>query len=391
MVELPIKIGKYGFRVKDTGEIIFEDLRARGVITDAPYNTSVFWLASLQYAKEDLAQDYGSLARITEGNWADMAIKARMNTYNDSAYMYGRHLDHRNWYATYTYYGESTKDHQIKKCVNGTISTIGTEAVDLGTGYWYWFELEIVGSTLKSYRAPNPEADVPDTPQISVTDTDIATGRWGIRHIGLGARGLHGLHWILLQPSSNIPEPLKIFRAPIEKNEKGEWQPKLPVEIKRIERFVIHDELTFNRMKRLLRDKFGLDVILALAEALGIITTYEEINIYAFSWDAVLPTPKGEPIDNECIVRIRGFPDINMADKIIEKLKELGWKEIEKDQAKRLLPKFDDKLHKYDVEHATESEAEKAKKEYKEWRESQFKVVMDDKIAEHYVKMRKGW
>ncbi|MEM3430456.1 MAG: hypothetical protein QXI59_06265 [Candidatus Bathyarchaeia archaeon] len=72
----------------------------------------------------------------------------------------------------------STADNFIVKAIAATGSynetTIGTEAVDLNTWYNYAWKFSLSGSNLKSFR------ETFDTAKISVTDTSLTSGYFGI-------------------------------------------------------------------------------------------------------------------------------------------------------------------------------------------------------------------
>ena len=394
MPKTGFKIGKYGFEI-DTDEkaIKFYDLGARGVITevDSLYENTIFWLASIGYCIEDLAQDTGSLARLTSENFPDLGAKSRLNTYTEYAFMYGRHVDYQNWYGVYLYYNYSTSDHRVAKCINGTISTLGSEGVDLPSGVWYWVLFEIVGTELRSYRATDPTVDVPDTPQITVTDTDIATGRWGVRHWGLGLRGLQGLYLVFKQPSSPARKPIAYFEIPIDGEGKPETpiMPKLPVDIVEVEKVTVYDKRKYELLANTLK-KYGIpeEVINALAEAMDIATFKEKVNKLSCTWSMLLPTPKGQPADSVAVVRVFDV----VSDRVIDAIRDMGGVRISRDEAIKKALKLDDKLHEIDLVQITDpDEAKKKAKEYVEWREKQFKVKMKLEDAVRYAMRYKGW
>ena len=391
MTKLPIKIGKYGVEITSDGRIIFYDLRAEGVVTEPPYGATIFWKGAIGDAIEDLAQGYDSLARILAISFPDMAVKSRLNTYQQYACMYGRHQDYRNWYGVYLYYGNSSRDHIVIKSVNGTITELGYENVDLGTAYWYWVKFEITGTTINSYRATDPVSDVPDTPQISVTDTDIADGRWGIRHWGLGGRGLHGLYLFFEEPTSEPSKPLKYFEIPIDEEGKGTFdnpfKPKMPHKIKVIDKVTVLEPERYRVLRERLKGYLPEDAINGLAEALGYIVTREIIDEYACTISTLLPTPKGKPADNIALVRIF---DVKTSE-VIDEIRRIGGRELSRDEALKMAKKLDDRLHDYDLLRCSKSDAEKVAKEYIEWRKSIFGVEMLYKIALRYVQRYKGW
>lgn len=377
-----VGVGKYKTVIGD-GWVEFHDLKAKGVFTEPPYEQSVFWLASIGYCIEDLAQDYQTIARLTSESWADLGIRSRLNTVSEYACMYGRHVDYNNFYATYLYSDYATSDHRIIKKVAGSITTLASESVDLPSGYWYWVRFEVVGTTLKSYRATDPTASEPATPQLTVTDTDIANGRWGVRHWGLGGRGLHGLFYFLKQPTSTPQKPKKYYIVNLSECGGGVFKPDLPSEVTYVSKVTIHDKVRHEKLKKALSSKLSDDEINALSEALGFISLGEYVDKLACTWSALIPTVKGKPVDSVTIVRIYDVKDSRVLDEINSK----GGKKVDRDVAIKKAIRFDDKLHKADLESVDEKHAD----EYIKWRRDVFKVEMDKEFAKRYVKTDKGW
>jgi len=394
MGKTTFKIGKYGFTIED-GKITFHELGARGEITEVQslYDNTIFWLGAIGYCIEDLAQGADNIARLTSAKWADLAVKSRLNTYTEYACMYARHVDHNNFYAVYLYYGYSSSDHRIIKRVGGSITVLAQEAVDLPSGYWYWVLFEVVGSTLESYRAPDSYSDVPATPTLSATDTDIAEGRWGVRHWGLGLRGLQGLYLIFKQPSSTQRKPQAFFEVPIKGDgtEENPFMPDMPEKIVEVEvnRVLLPQEW---RRLQLLAKRYGVEdtkLIKMIAEFLGIYQSYEVKNVLACTWNVLLPTKQGKLVDSVALVRVY---DAN--DKVIEALKEKKAVKLKSDEVQKKAKKLDDRLHEYDLKQVKakdENEVKKAVKDYMEWKERQFKVKINEDVAKAYVQKYKGW
>lgn len=382
MAKTSLGVGKYKIRVGD-GEIEFYDLRAVGILTEPPYEQSIFWLASLGLSLEDLAQDFYSLARLTSEPIADMGIRSRLNTATEYACMYGRHIDHNNFYAVYLYYGYSTSDHRIIKKVAGEITVLAQEAVDLPSGYWYWTRLEIVGSTLKSYRATSPDVEEPTEPQLTVTDTDITKGRWGVRHWGLGGRGLHGLFYFLKQPASTPPKPIRYYLVNIKEDEKGVFQPDIPSKPTFIKKLTVFDEEKYNKLRKALAGKFSIEQVNMLAETLGFISTGEWVDKLASTWTVLCPTVKGKPKDSIGVLRIFNVSDVRLFDELEAK----GAKKIDREKAVKQALKLDDKVHLADLEPLDEKYAD----EYIKWKQDTSKIEMTKESAKAYVKSYMGW
>lgn len=387
MSETGFFIGKYGFKLKQ-GWIVFHDLKADAVWIEPPYDQAIFWIMSTRAGIEDLARSTTSIARLTKTTWADLGVKTRL--FCDFDHAFCRHRDYQNWYAVVCDADWSTADHQIRKMVAGSETTLATEAVDLAKE-WYWFLFETVGTELRSYRAPDPLSDVPETPTLTVTDTDIADGRFGVRHWGHGGYGLTGLFFFLTKPASKSIYPIKYFIVPIEGSgtEEDPFRPKMPQKIKIINRIQILDKKRFEILKVVLEKKgFADDEIIQLARSLGFVAVKHAINELACTWSALIPTRKGKPTDWECIVRIFNVKD----PKVFDELRKIGAREIDREEAIKLALRKDDKLHECDLMcFDKEDEAKKKAKEYIEWRRTQFKVDMKFEEALYYVKRPKCW
>jgi hypothetical protein len=125
-----------------------------------------------------------------------------------------RVLDYHNyyWFGVVPPYG--TADSRINKIVNGTVTNLGFESVDLADAT-YTLALSISGSTLKAFRTDM------DVPKLAVTDTSFASGYWGHSENA-------GAYWAnptffqslftkqLLQPATELRSVLAIVEVPIE-------------------------------------------------------------------------------------------------------------------------------------------------------------------------------
>lgn len=65
--------------------------------------------------------------------------------------------------------------------MNGKCIIIGQEAIDILPSTWQNVELDVVGSTIRAYRAKEERQPIPT---ITATDTDLAYGYFGIRKVG---------------------------------------------------------------------------------------------------------------------------------------------------------------------------------------------------------------
>jgi len=390
MPKVDFRFGKYGF-ILDSKTLRIYDLLLDAIFTEPPYDQSVFYLGAVKYVIEDLAEDETSLARLTKESWADMGLLTRLNTDRSTCVAFGRHVDYNNYYQVYLYSGEFNADHQIRKKVNGTVTTLATEAVDLPDSTWYWILFEIVGTELRSYRGTDPTSPPPDTPTITATDTDISTGRWGVRHVGLGDSGLQGLYFFLQAPSSKAITPVKYYIVNIEGEGKSEepFRPKIPMKLKEVNQVLYIDKEKYTKLYSILyRKGFSKEEIDEIAQIFGILKIQKYVNTIACTWSALIPTRKGKPIDSICLIRIFNFVD----SRIFDELKWIGAKELNRDEAIKFALKFDDKLHIADlVQFIKEDEAKKFAKEYMEWREKQFGIRMKFEEALRYVMRPKCW
>jgi hypothetical protein len=115
-------------------------------------------------------------------------------------------------YITNIYTPASTADFALRKMVAGTLSTLGTEAVDL-SGITYLQKISCSGSTIKAFRVDMT------TPKITVTDTSIASGLFGTGDLPntVGSEPVAGT---LRAPASVVPQAQIIVELPVEGNGK---------------------------------------------------------------------------------------------------------------------------------------------------------------------------
>jgi hypothetical protein len=117
-----------------------------------------------------------------------------------------------------------TADHKIEKIVPNAVTTLATEAVDLTAKRSYTTLHSISGSTLKSFRSDATSDDLPSTPQISATDTSLASGGMGVGdRSDANVNNTFG-YGSLLAPASASPPA----RGIIELNVEGSGKPDDP-------------------------------------------------------------------------------------------------------------------------------------------------------------------
>jgi len=144
----------------------------------------------------------------TSDAFTDKAVEGNVKAYHEQGW-WGRYIDNQNWYENYISVDYSSADHKIQKIVNGSVTALATESVDL-SGYTHPLKLSISGSTIKSFR------DGASSPQISATDTALASGGFG----GFGADSDHNDEFDffggkLIAPASSLPQPLIIVEMEV--------------------------------------------------------------------------------------------------------------------------------------------------------------------------------
>jgi len=159
----------------------------------------------------------------TTDSFTDKAMEAGL--FENADYVMGRVTDGDNYYAAFFDDQYSTADFKIFKRKDGTATFLASEAVDLGADTYYKIKISCLGSTIKGYRVDMA------TEKVSATDTDHASGRFGMM-LGQATEQLlaHGY----LRPASS---PLKSALAIIEVDVEGSgtfddpFRPKLAREI----------------------------------------------------------------------------------------------------------------------------------------------------------------
>lgn len=77
----------------------------------------------------------------------------------------------------------TNSDHTVYKIVNGTTTLLGTEAVDLVAGGHYPLKLSCSGTTIKGYRGDFSSHDVDAIAKLTVTDSAISSGKYGVDNL----------------------------------------------------------------------------------------------------------------------------------------------------------------------------------------------------------------
>jgi hypothetical protein len=271
----------------------------------------------------------------------------------------GRYIDLSNFYRQYLDDADASSDHKLLKNVSGTITILGSEAIDVDTSISYFLTLSISGTSIKCYRGDQT------TVRISVTDTSLSQGKFGVYITKPFYRGTMFLPSLketkLLAPLSEVKDALAFFEAPIV----GEGTLESPYSI----------EIP----KKIFEDK-----ILGLRNALS------------FSYSLFIPTDNnGKPKHDTAIVKVLDQVDRDASllpiDRCIYEFQQMPKvKKLSREEAIRKALQMDDKLHIFDIV-KTPKPSKQQIKEYVEWRKSTFNVEMSELDAERYVSEGKGW
>jgi hypothetical protein len=114
--------------------------------------------------------------------------------------------------------------YRLHKIISGTTTRLGTEGITLTAGLQYPTKISCVGNTIKAYRGDYSNQDVDPTPKIIVTDSAIASGRFGVdnggrTYVQTTAKNtyLFSSYWSArLQPAASpAPTPRDYVEVPI--------------------------------------------------------------------------------------------------------------------------------------------------------------------------------
>ncbi len=142
----------------------------------------------------------------------------------------------------------TTSDFYISKYLNGVETQIGSEAIDLAVNSKQGMMLSISGSAIKGLRDEDiliyPNKTNVSTVRISVTDTDIASGKFskGYTYIRIDTTGVdrfiyHPFSAYLRPPSSPLPSPSTIIEYDIigSGTREDPYRPDMPENITTVE------------------------------------------------------------------------------------------------------------------------------------------------------------
>jgi hypothetical protein len=120
------------------------------------------------------------------------------------------------WYGENYNTSLATADHYVFKNVAGRDTTLASEAVDLNAYDATLSKLSLSGSTLKAFRNDMT------TPKISLTDTSLASGYFGIAYGISGRNPINTLYAYLRAPASSSPSSQAVLELGLEGSGKPE-------------------------------------------------------------------------------------------------------------------------------------------------------------------------
>lgn len=220
-----------------------------------------------------------------------------------------RYIDGNNFYIAYLYAPSAGYDHYVQKRVGGATTGLASEAVDLTAEAFFEWTFSANGSTLKVWR--QNVRNLSATPTFTITDTSIASGRWGGRY--------EAVLGVLRAPASPKQNAITFFEVPVigSGTEEDPFRAKMP---------------------ELIKD-----------------TQFGKTNVLALTHSALIKTNKhGKPVDYRAIVRIFNQPDRQahlkpIADCLAELRTMVGVKELTREEAIREAKKLDDLLTDKDL------------------------------------------
>ncbi len=174
---------------------------------------------------------------VTLDDYTDKAVEAVAFSSNYPV-MCGRHADPFNEYHNYLYYSGVAADHEFRKVVGGTITSLGVEGVDIGA-IAHILCLSCEGSTIKSlrYEIVSPVKsirDVTPTATLSTTDTDLTSGRFGVVPKTGPEDGIcDTLSARLIPPQTSLPRALGVaeFEVKGDGSDEAPFKPSMLEEI----------------------------------------------------------------------------------------------------------------------------------------------------------------
>lgn len=245
------------------------------------------YLILIEKAKRFGTRSFGCsnhITIITDDNFTDKAIRGY--AIGDKRY-YGRWNDDDNFYTADTLCSASTADFRLAKRVAASETILAEEAADLSTNAIYHRALSISGSTLKGFRADGV-ADLPATPNMSATDTDLSSGGYGVLSGASNHEEYFGGNEIktwLIAPLSPLPPARSIIETEIAVDVSGQSKPKLLQDLKEISSLTGLPNFLYQEAKRYetLKTKNFTDE--EIESLIGYIPQYQ-VDLTSVSWGA---------------------------------------------------------------------------------------------------------
>jgi len=143
---------------------------------------------------------------VTSDSFTDKAVQGFQK---DGSGLLGRSVDQNNTYWVWIDTTYANQDHYIGRLYGGSFTRLAYGAVDLPSHHVWLIKFSISGSTLKAYREDMT------TPKMTVTDTYIASGRYG-SWSQTASHSYPNLAVKLLAPSSPSPPALAVVEIDVE-------------------------------------------------------------------------------------------------------------------------------------------------------------------------------
>jgi len=329
---------------------------------------SLLWEILSGKARFQTWEDYSNyLGYMFNLSYADKAIRSRHASATWDYGSYGQLLARSNLYRTmYLSVIDHTlanADFRVLKTIGGTFTLLGSEAVDLGTSYVYTTKLSCLGTSIKAYRIDMTTA------KVSVTDTAIASGYFGVGNLNVTTASQAILSYLdillssKLVPAGSTPQkPIAYFECPII----GDGTAQEPF-----------------------RAFLGEEVIIE--------TDMGKVNLSALSHTNLIKSDQvsGKPVDYTSIVRIVEQPDRNPflyeISRCLDDLRGVrGVKELTKDKAIMRAKQLDDLLGDEDFTIHSEVKKQKVGAEMKR-RKDNYNVDVTEEDTIKWLMADKGW
>lgn len=325
---------------------------------------------------------------IASDEFTDKAVESPMR---DGGGIFGRdRLDGANSYRAAITTSRPGGDFYIQKLVNGNITFLSWEAVDL-SDIFYRCKFSISGSTLKAYRVNL------STPKITATDTSITSGYYGIGYWDSSARPLLTMAGAILRaPSSPSPQVISYFEVPIT----GTGTPEDPFRAHMPELIEIEPSIDRRIFKKyeILRNKGFTDeeIMELFPEVLSI-----RANRLALTHSSLIKSDRtGKPQEYTSIVRVFHQPDrqphLYPISRALDELRNMkGVRKLSREEAIRRTKQIDPDLTDVDLL-PVDPKSPRFRQTLRDYIEHRKGLgvkedMIDEKLMESYLQEDKGW